>query len=274
MSIPAHHSTGDTGHVADHNLIADALTAHEASLSTLSNTSANAFLTTGANTVTVTGTTTTWARINLPAGDRSSAVDTFAVYYSTRKIFALSGYGDVRVNAADPARTPLIIGPYSASQTADLTQWTDANGAALAGIRADGTIYAPNITPGGWTTLALKSGFRAYNVSGDIGFTPAYRVTGKEITFRGVVAKTDGTAFATGTPFATLSSSLAPASQINHVCPSGLTSGSMWSVRLDVGGTDGKGVGVGNMVPRLTTGYGGSGVPNWISLDGLTYEIA
>lgn len=263
MSIPAHHATGDPGHVNDHNAIADALSEHQDAIASLTAATANAFYTTGGNVGTVTGTSTSWGRVNLPAGNRSTAVDTFAVYYSTRKIFYLSGYGEPRVTAADPGRTPLIISPYSAGQVADLTQWTNADGAPIAGVKADGTIYATNITPSGWTPMTLNSGYRPHP---DFGYAPSYRITGSDILFRGTISKTDGTAFTTGTTIATLPSNLAPDAQINYVASAGTSAGSMWSVRIDV-------TKAGAVIPRFTSGYGGNGVPGWLALDGLTYEL-
>lgn len=264
MTIPPHRSSGDTQHTEDHNAIVDTLDDQAEQLDTLSS-GATIWKTTGGNLSTIGDTTTQWARVNLPTGDRSSAADTFAVYAGSRRIFALSGYGESRFTAADDGRPPLIIGPASVAQYADLTQWTKVDGTPIAGVRADGSIYAPNLVSSGWQPLRLNAGFQAFT---DFSYAPAYRIRGREIRLRGTLVKTDGSAFTGRNTVLTLPASQAPSAALLFVTASGASVGNhtMWTVAVDIN-TDG------TVVVRLTSAYG-SGVPTWVALDGISWEMS
>ncbi|MEU9871100.1 hypothetical protein AB0C87_24935 [Actinomadura sp. NPDC048021] len=111
-------------------------------------------LTAGGSTIRVPdGNTATQAMsIRIPAGDRSTAPDTFGVYYNTGSDVApnwqrtgyFNEYGEFRVIPSAPSRTPLRIKGVS-GQTANLFEATDLDNVALAGVKPTGEVFAPNV---------------------------------------------------------------------------------------------------------------------------------
>jgi hypothetical protein len=190
MPIPSHHSVGDTGHAADHNAIVDMITTHDQAISTLQSTTVGLFYVAGGNVSGISGTATTWARVNLPTGDRSAAVDTYQVYHGSNKIFWLDGYGRPRVKVDDPSHIPSII-DSPVGQTANLEEWR-VNGVAKAYIDASGNLRGANTDWGPWTNITLQSGIVWYQHSTHV---PQYRVKGDLVQLRGCVAKSNGTDF-------------------------------------------------------------------------------
>lgn len=190
MPIPSHHNPGDPGHAADHNAIVDTLTAHDQAVASLQGTTQGIFYLAGNNTCTITGTSTSWAVINLPTGNRDTAVDTYQIFHGPNKIFWFDGYGYPRVKNDDPTHVPLTIDSV-AGQTASLQEWR-FNGTTVAAIQPDGTILAPNTVPGTWLDMPLNSGIVAY---GHDTHNPQYRIVNDRVELRGVVAKSNGSNF-------------------------------------------------------------------------------
>lgn len=205
MTIPSHHTVGDVGHTTDHNAIIDALTSLEVSVTSLQGVTTGIFYVAGGNVSNISGTTTTWAKVNLPTGDRSSAVDTLQFLHGSNKIFWLDGYAHPRVKNDDPTHIPWIVDSVS-GQTANLQEWR-VNGSAKASIASDGTVVAPNVTPTAWTNLTLAAGYS----NDSFGFPPQWRKKDDRIELRGVVAKSNGSNIAAGTTqIATLPTGLWP----------------------------------------------------------------
>lgn len=177
--IPASHSVGDTGHTADHDSIVAVLNAFLTSIQSLQGTAVNITYTTGGNTSDISGTSTSWNRINLPSGNRDTAADTFDVWYGSAKIFSLNGYGELRLFPAAATHIPQIIQGIT-GQTGDLEQWQNAAGSILCRIAADGSIVTPVIrawdprtgapTVETWHSLSLQNGVTNRSPSTD--FSP------------------------------------------------------------------------------------------------------
>ncbi|TDB90904.1 hypothetical protein E1264_03505 [Actinomadura sp. KC216] len=111
-------------------------------------------LTAGGSSIRIPdGNVTTQAlNIRIPAGDRPSAPDTFAIFYNTgtdaAPVWERTGYfneyGELRVIPSAPTRVPVRIRLLN-GQTNDAFQVADLNNIPMAGFAADGTVYAPNI---------------------------------------------------------------------------------------------------------------------------------
>ncbi|MGI5233848.1 hypothetical protein [Actinoallomurus sp. CA-142502] len=119
--------------------------------------------------------------IRLPTGDRTGlgAPDTFGVYVNTGTALGptwtrtgyLNEYGMPRVISIADNQTPFRVKQHSASQSANLTDWTDINNVALAWVDGAGRVRAANLgrtlpfsLPG---TLATATGkARLYNDTG------------------------------------------------------------------------------------------------------------
>lgn len=193
MTIPSQHVVGDTGHTTDHNAMADTLTAHKQSIELLQAAQPGYMLKAGGNVVNLTNPAGVSETVNIPAGSRDATAFVETVNYGGKRTFGLDPFGQIRVDASSPSNTPVEVSGYDATQTGDLQRWKQhGTGAILARVGSNGTVYAPNVTPGPWTNITLASGI-AWN--SDLGSRPAYRIIGDIVYLRGNVKKTSGTDF-------------------------------------------------------------------------------
>lgn len=254
MPIPSHHVVGDGGHTSDHNAISDALNAIDSQISDLQSTTVGIFYITGGNVSAINDAITTWARINLPAGDRSAAVDIYQVFHGSNKIFWLDGEGKPRVKNDDPTHIVWVVDSVS-GQTANIAEWR-VNGTAVASIQANGSIVAPNITPGGWQPLTLAAGLKPNT----FGYPPQYRQHGDKIEFRGNIVKSNGSNFSTiATQLATLPAGLLPLEDAFGVAADQLLSDAP-ALRLQA-------------QPDGTLWMYANNTPAWVTIDGFSYYL-
>ncbi|WP_018658450.1 hypothetical protein [Actinomadura flavalba] len=98
-------------------------------------------------------TTTRALAVRIPAGNRATAPDTIAIELNVgtaeapvwRRVTFVNEYGLPRVIAATPADVMLRLKLYGPSHSADAFQLTDLDNNPLAGLRADGRWYGPNV---------------------------------------------------------------------------------------------------------------------------------
>lgn len=275
MTIPSHHDVGDDGHAQDHNNIVDTLSSHASQLANLTSQVVGVMYLDGNNNVQIDDTTSYAMRVDLPTGNRDTAPDQISMYWGNRRTFALDAYGHLRVAAASTTSVPAIV-RTTTNQTADALQIQSGTGNSLMRVDAQGNIAAANYNNtdwdsevwGPWTNLPLASGYQAHP---DFGFTPQYKVKPSgEVKLRGTISRTTGAKFTSATAIATIPTDYAPAESVYAVAGSGTGTGAMWSVRIDVGPD-------GIIQPRFSAGYVGTGsdntIPNWLSLDGITWDI-
>src|SRR4051812_47296888 len=112
-TIPSHHNVGDPGHAADHNAIVDTITTHDLAIAALQGVTSGIFYVAGGNVSNITNGSTIWAKVNLPAGDRSAAPDTFQVFHGVNKIFWLDNEGKPRVKNDDPTHIVSVVDSVS-----------------------------------------------------------------------------------------------------------------------------------------------------------------
>jgi len=176
--IPATHQVGDPNHTPDHNSIVQVLTDYDNYIGQLQSQIASMFSVAGGNVCNITGTSTPLATVNLPAGNRDSAVDTLDVMCAGVKVFSLNGYGELRIFPQLASHIAQVI-KAQPSQTGDLFQLQDSAGNVLARFTANGTLLVTqpvNIvqpgttnTPENWHTISgLSSGWSIG--SGPAGF--------------------------------------------------------------------------------------------------------
>ncbi|WP_433332518.1 hypothetical protein [Spirillospora sp. CA-294931] len=91
-------------------------------------------------------------RVRIPAGDRTGAAEALGIYLNigtdqipqwVRKTH-FDQYGDLQLLPSAPGNVPITV-QAAATQSADLLQIRDPSGNPVAGFRADGTLYAPNL---------------------------------------------------------------------------------------------------------------------------------
>jgi hypothetical protein len=92
-------------------------------------------------------------RIRIPAGDRSSAVESFGMYLNVgtdeapvwaRKSF-FDSYGNLCLIPSTGGFSPLVV-QADPAQSVDLVRIQNSSATPVAGFKADGKIYAPNFT--------------------------------------------------------------------------------------------------------------------------------
>jgi len=137
--IPATHQVGDPNHTPDHNSIVQVLTDYDNYIGQLQSQIASMFSVAGGNVCNITGTSTPLATVNLPAGNRDSAVDTLDVMCAGVKVFSLNGYGELRIFPQLASHIAQVI-KAQPSQTGDLFQLQDSAGNVLARFTANGTL--------------------------------------------------------------------------------------------------------------------------------------
>lgn len=111
-------------------------------------------LTTGGSTIRIPdGDTTTQAlNIKVPAGDRASAPDTFAVYYNTgtdqnptwTRTGYFNEYGEFRVVPSSTSRVAMRL-RMNDGQSADAFQVATIDNVPLGGFKSNGEVYGPNV---------------------------------------------------------------------------------------------------------------------------------
>lgn len=258
-TIPTHHSIGDTGHTSDHNAVVDVLSDHETRIAGLQGVQGNYLLNSGQNTITVANPSGYSEHVVIPSGTRDSSVYIHTVTYGGKQTFALDTFGQLRIGAAQDSTVPAEIAGSSVSQSADLTRWrVSPGGTLLARVGFDGTIYAPNITPGPWTTLTLNSGLVANTSS---GATPSYRLVGDMVQLKGNVAKSSGDFTSSPVTIGSLPTGFRPAALSYSIVATNFVSGYAWG-RLQIGSD-------GNMQVYFASG---SFNPTWFSLDTIAFS--
>lgn len=261
MTIPSQHAVGDTGHTTDHNAIVDTLTAHEQDIELIQTAQPNYMLKAGGNVVNLTNPAGIAETIVIPAGTRTATAFVKTVTFGGKRTYGLDPYGQIRVDASTPAATPLEVSGYDATQTGDLQRWKQhGTGAVLARVGSNGTVYAPNITPGAWTSITLAAGV-AWN--SDLGARPQYRIIGDMVYLRGNIKKTTGTDFTVSPQdLGTLPGSVTPPAHVFSVQPAQFSSGPYFNVRMEV------------QVTGLIRMYFSAGnfTPSWVSLDGMSFS--
>jgi hypothetical protein len=256
MPIPSHHIIGDTGHTADHDSIVDVLTAHDQSIGDLETATVGLFYLAGSNVSNISDNTTIWGRVNLPAGDRSIAPDTFQVFHGSNKIFWIDNAGKPRVKTDDGTFIPWVIDSVT-GHSASLTEWR-VNGIMKAKIDAAGNIVAPNTTPGAWTGITLQSGISAYQPG--THQPPQYRIINDQVQLRGTVTKSGGFTVSPVT-LGTLPGGARPQFLAYAVCATQFT-GNKFSGRMEVNNTG-----------AIIFYFDATVSPDWINLDGMRFSI-
>lgn len=152
--------------------------------------------TSGGSEITIpSGDITTKALvINIPPGDRATAVNTVEVWWNAgtegspnmQLVTRLNEYGELRLQPSHTARVPLRVKQFNGSQTGRLTEWTDFSNNALAWVDSVGRMRAPNIgiTPV-WTQETGVGGTGTYRW---------YNTTGTALILRGFAVSAGGTA--------------------------------------------------------------------------------
>jgi len=263
-TIPSHHDVGDSGHTTDHNAITDVLTDHEARLAGVQTAQPNYMVKTGGNVINLTNPNGVSESVVIPAGTRDNAAFVKTVFFSGKRTFGLDTYGQLRVDAAFPSTVAAEVSGYDASQTADLQRWKQHSaGAVLARVSSNGTIFAPNITPGPWTNLTLASGVAWYTSSNQA--RPQYRVIDDRVELRGAIKKSDGSDFS-GSPqqVGTLPAPAAPPYLLSTIVASELGAGTCL-VRLTISTS---GLITFDRITAVSGGY----TPAWVSLDGVFFS--
>lgn len=262
-TIPSHHDVGDEGHTTDHNSMADVLTDHATSIGTLQTAQPTYYVKSGGNTINLANPAGTADAVVIPSGTRDTAAYVRTVTYGGKRTFGLDTYGQLRCDAAQPNLVPVEVAGFDASQSADLQRWrTYGAGGIVARVANDGTIYAPNITPGVWTNITLAAGIAWYSPGGAV---PQYRLVGDCVELRGAVHHSNSSDFTgSGSPVGTLPPQACPPNLIYSVQASELGSG-MASVRTQIATT-------GLIQFSLITPSGTPYTPAWMSLDGIRYS--
>lgn len=259
MTIPTHHSIGDTGHTTDHNAIVDVLTTHESRVTALEGEQGGYLLNTGQNTVNVTNPSGYAEHVVIPTGTRDSSAYVHTVTYGGKRTFGLDTYGHAHTNAVNASSTPLEVAGFDATQSVDLQRWRQSDGGTiLARIESDGTLDAPNVTPTAWTNIPLSSGLVANTSSGAV---PSYRRVGDVVQLKGNVAKSNGSGFS-GNPvdIGALPSGFRPAALTYTIVACNFIGSNAWA-RLQIGSD-------GTMQIYLVSGY----TPAWVSLDTIAFS--
>lgn len=261
-TIPSHHTVGDTGHTTDHNSIVDVLTDHELRISNVQTAQASALVNSGQNTITVANPSGYAEHVVIPSGTRDSTVSVHSVTYGGKQTFGLDTFGQPRIASSAPGNVPMEISGYDNTQTADLQRWRQGTtGTILARVGADGTLYAPNITPSSWSNISLASGMVAATSTGAV---PGYRVTGDTVTLRGSVGRTGGSAFSSSpVTLGSIPSGVSPISIFYAIVPSTFSGGYAWS-RIQIGSS-------GSIQAYFADGSGYN--PTWINLDGISFVV-
>jgi hypothetical protein len=113
---------------------------------------------TGATQITMSDAVTQAVRIDLPAGDRSSAPDTLAVYYDGSRTGYFNEFGELRVIASASNRVPLRVKQANGGgQTADLIDVTDISNNSLFTVGPTGNVSAPNLDVSSWQAVSFNT---------------------------------------------------------------------------------------------------------------------
>jgi hypothetical protein len=128
----------------------------------------------------------------------------------------------------------------------------------------DGTAWVGIGQGGVWNSLLayIASG---YNPNSSFGFAPAYKLQGNTVKLRGNLAKASG-GIPTSTNFITLPAQLRPVSNTYFSVPSYQGTSTYSTTRLDIAPT-------GTISISYSTGTTGAYAPQWVSLDGIEYDL-
>jgi hypothetical protein len=260
-TIPTHHAVGDTGHTNDHNGVVDVLTDHELRITNVQSAQATALVNSGQNNVTIANPSGYAFHVTIPSGTRDNSAYVHSVTYGGKQTFGLDTFGQLRVSASAPGNVPMEVAGYDSTQTADLTRFRQGStGTVVARIGPDGTVYAPNITPGAWSSISLSSGLVHATATGAV---PQYRVTGDVVMLRGSVAKSDSSGFSSSpVTLGSLPSGASPQNLVYFICGTQFSGGYAWA-RVQVG-SDGA-----IRAYFSVTNFN----PTWINLDGISFVV-
>lgn len=260
-TIPSHHAVGDTGHTTDHNSIVDVLTDHELRISNVQTAQTGALLNSGQNTVNVANPSGYAFHVVIPSGTRDNTAYVHTVSYGGKQTFGLDTFGQLRVSSSATGNVPMEIAGYDSTQTADLLRFRQGStGTIVSRIGPDGTVYAPNVTPGVWNNISLSSGLHG---SSSTGATPSYRITGDVVQVRGSVGKSDSSNFSTSpVTLGTLPSGASPLNIAYFITATNFVGGYAWA-RVQIGSNG-----------SIQAYFSASNFnPNWINLDGISFVV-
>lgn len=261
MTIPSHHSVGDTGHTDDHNAMADVLTAHENRVSAIESAQPTYMVKTGNNVVTLSNPSGVADQVIVPSGARDNTAMIRTITVSGKRVWWLDAYGMQRLEASSVDATPLVVSGYDDNQAGDLQRWQKhATGALLARVDKDGNVIAPNITPSAWTNITLASGLAWED---QLGSRPQYRKVGDMVELRGAVKKSNGGNFTVSPQsVATLPVGFRPPAMVYSVQSSAFQGGYGYN-RMEI---------LQNGLIRFffqSNAY----TPDWVSLDGFNFSL-
>jgi hypothetical protein len=144
-------------------------TATQNALNLKANT-ADAVLLAGGNSATITNNALAngFAQINLDYTPNGSTPDAFAFYHNGNRTGYHNEKGELRSRAAADNSVPFRVQQRSATQSANLTEWTESNNTILAYVASDGRIHAPNLDASTWQTFSYPA-----NAAAAAGFATA-----------------------------------------------------------------------------------------------------
>lgn len=137
-----------------------------------------------------------------------------------------------------------------AGQTGNLISVVDENSAVLFRVSSDGTVTAPNISPGDWTDLGLASGYVTFEA------TPQYRMTygGKKVELRGSVKRSAGGGIGDGSVIMTVPGWCRPLDTVRIPVAAAVdTSGVAANLKI---------------VPAGQANLAATGLPTWVCIQG------
>lgn len=259
-TIPTHHTVGDTGHTTDHNFLVDVLTDHELRLTNVQAAEANALVNSGQNTVTLTNPAGYAFHVVIPSGTRDNTAYIHTVTYGGKQTFGLDTFGQLRVSASATGNVPMEVAGYDSTQTADLLRFRQGStGTVVSRVGPDGTVYAPNITPGAWANVSLSSGLQHAAAT---GATPQYRITGDRVEMRGSIEKTSGNFTTSPVTLGSVPSGASPLNLTYFICATNFSGGYAWS-RVQIGSNG-----------SIQAYFSSTNInPSWINLDGISYVV-
>lgn len=157
----------------------------------------------GGNSVTITDSALAngFAQVNLNYTSDGLTPDALAFYHNGVRTGYHNEKGEIRARPAANNSVPFRVQQRTTSQTANLTEWTEASNTILARVDANGNIFAPNLTPSAWQSLEYPT-----NAAAAAGFAPAgvrLEPLTQVVRMRGAIQIT-APGFSSGTTIATV----------------------------------------------------------------------
>lgn len=262
MIPPSDKEVGDPGHTDDHNAITTVLVDHDERLGVVEGVADNAVLVDEPNDVALDNTTNSYHNhVSLPSGDRSGQPDVFGVFRSGERVSAFNGNGYMRVRSNASSDVPFVTQAHS-TQSGDLHQWTDFNGAIIARVDSQGNLHGGNVTPTSMIDITLTGDYQWDSTAGN---RPRYWQLGNTVELRGALRRQDSNPIEfTGSPIliGSLPPSLgAPGGFRSIQATQQTSSGFFCQIIVSPDGTI-----------RMTGD--GAHEPLWVSLDGIRFSRA